>query len=609
MKDTKSRQPDNNAPRPHLVIPGHDDFIKALAYLPSGRQFVTGSGDGTVKVWNSKKGEQEGTSMEHTGKNAVRSLAVTRDGRKIISSDEDGRIKVWDTKSHKIVKEWIHPEICPVVTISPDDRLVAVGYRTVFIDSMEGSWVNYAIEVGSKVWSMSFSPSGDKLACGTHGDIRIYDVESGTLVPSPPEGHCHEEWVNGVLWSRDGSKLFSASDDKTIRCWNTSTGEPIGDPWRGHTDWISSLSLSPDGLTLASASKDRTVRFWDATSGHPLGRHLQHEDDVTTISFTPSGKSVASAGSDGKIYLWEVPSLDRVSPISSPDASDSESSRPSIISYKVDEAILPDLSLGTDESQRLFELGLRELVDLATSQGLQVSRDLIPSSLPVDESNGPPTGTKRIANGDSNSIHSSRVEPSASVVHSAPIADPQEISTFNKIKRQLVEMLRASGISFKGARGPPRKISAEEADGVASRQSDKQPSPNSAEGSSQNQPPPNPTMGGQGPSNQSGGGPMSMAQPMPSGTSSSVSASSPVPPAVVNGTPATDPVTQPTMSLPEVPATFLTNDFMQSVAATLDEEDTGIDFERDFREWFETDVLDEVNGVREEEEKKGDKGE
>jgi WD40 repeat protein len=157
MKGTTSRQPDNNAPRSHLVIPSHDDSIKALAYLTVGQRLVTGFGDGNVKFWNSTKGS-----------------------RKIIRSDEDGRIKVWDTNSHKIVNEWTHPEISPMVPISPDDRLVAVAYRTVFIDSMEGSWVNYAIEVGSKVWSMSFSPSGNKFACGTDGDIRVYDVESGT---------------------------------------------------------------------------------------------------------------------------------------------------------------------------------------------------------------------------------------------------------------------------------------------------------------------------------------------------------------------------------------------------------------------------------------------
>lgn len=125
----------------------------------------------------------------------------------------------------------------------------------------------------------------------------------------------------------------------------------------------------------------------------------------------------------------------------------------------------------------------------------------------------------------------------------------------------------------------------------------KQPGPNGVEGSPRNQQPPNPAAGGQGPPNQ-GGGQVSTAPPTPSGTSSMTA---PSPSAVVNGTPTINPATQPTTSLPEVPASFLTNEFMQSVASTLDEfdtqalfrpEDTGINFEQDFREWFNPDDLD-----------------
>ncbi|KIJ04612.1 hypothetical protein PAXINDRAFT_94517, partial [Paxillus involutus ATCC 200175] len=71
-------------------------------------------------------------------------------------------------------------------------------------------------------------------------------------------------------WSLDGSQLFSASWDYTIRCWNSDTGESIGEPWKGHTGWVYSLSLSPDGTKLASASSDKAVRFWDAQSGDPI---------------------------------------------------------------------------------------------------------------------------------------------------------------------------------------------------------------------------------------------------------------------------------------------------------------------------------------------------
>lgn len=293
-------------PRPELVIP-HDDLISTVAYLPDGRRVVTGSNDGTLRVWNLESKEQEGTLMKHD--NTVSSLAVTRDGTKIISIDNNGRIKIWDAESHELVKEWTHPGSFPSFAISPDDCFIAVGYETTVFYSMEGTQVNRSIDIGSRVSSICFSPDGGKLSCGTGYDVRVYDVSSCVLLLGPLKGH--KDWVRRVLWSCDGSTIFSTSYDKTIRCWNAETGEPVGQPWRGHTDWVYTLSLSPDGSVLASVSNDRTVRLWNTTSGISVGQ-LQHDTDVAAVCFSPCGELVLSAGEKGMIYMWRVPMSDAI---------------------------------------------------------------------------------------------------------------------------------------------------------------------------------------------------------------------------------------------------------------------------------------------------------
>ncbi|KAG6382175.1 WD40-repeat-containing domain protein [Boletus reticuloceps] len=303
------QQSDNDGRRPRQVISENDDSISTVAYLPGGRYVVTGSNDGNVRVWDVESGEQAGTLMKHDSK-TVKSLAVTRDGTKIITIDISGRIKIWGAYSHKLVTEWTHPGSFPTIAISPDDRLIAIGYETMVFYTMGGKRVNHPIEVGSRVASACFSPDGHKLACGTGYNIRVYDVESGTHIVGPFKGH--KDWVRGVLWSRDSSRLFSVSYDKTIRCWSADTGEPIGEPWAGHTDWVCFLAISPDGTTIASASNDRTVRLWDATSGNPVGQCLRHDEDVTGICFSPTGESVVSVGSKGMISLWRLPWSDLV---------------------------------------------------------------------------------------------------------------------------------------------------------------------------------------------------------------------------------------------------------------------------------------------------------
>ena len=304
MSSVTPDRSDNDGPQPYLVFSTLHARISKLAYLPDGRRVVSGDEYGTVRVWNLEDGKQEGTSMAH--ESDICGISVTRDGTKIISSYRGGEIKVWNVESHEIVEEWTHPEGWPKIVISPDDRLIAAGGETVVFYTMAGIQVNHFIKVGSYVWPLCFSPNGKKLACGTSDDIRVYDVDSGTLL-----SESQQKRVYCVLWSHDGSRLFSGSADGTIRCWNSDTGEQIGHPWTGHTDWIHSLSLSPDGSILASASWDETVRFWDATTGQPIGR-LQHDKEVNAVRFSPSGEFVVSGGWDGKIYLWRVPWLNSV---------------------------------------------------------------------------------------------------------------------------------------------------------------------------------------------------------------------------------------------------------------------------------------------------------
>ncbi|KAF8130352.1 hypothetical protein EV363DRAFT_1336006, partial [Boletus edulis] len=60
------------------------------------------------------------------------------------------------------------------------------------------------------------------------------------------------------------------------------------------------------GYVLASASRDKTVRFWDATTGNPVGQYLRHDKPAFDVSFSPYCEFAASV--DGKkIYLWQVP--------------------------------------------------------------------------------------------------------------------------------------------------------------------------------------------------------------------------------------------------------------------------------------------------------------
>ncbi|MBE8987616.1 serine/threonine-protein kinase [Nostoc sp. LEGE 12450] len=125
------------------------------------------------------------------------------------------------------------------------------------------------------------------------------------FLPKAFKGHSSD--VNSVAFSPDGTTLGSASDDKTVKLWNLSSGEEIH-TLEGHSNWIWTVAFSPDSKTLASGSADKTIKLWNVETGKLVRTLEGNTDGVTSVAFSPDGKTLASgtASKDIRIKLWNV---------------------------------------------------------------------------------------------------------------------------------------------------------------------------------------------------------------------------------------------------------------------------------------------------------------
>jgi WD40 repeat protein len=74
--------------------------VSALAYSPEGRVLASGTGDGTVKLWDTATGHVSATFSGHHGR--VQSVAFAPDGSTLASGDDDGCIFLWNLGASEV---------------------------------------------------------------------------------------------------------------------------------------------------------------------------------------------------------------------------------------------------------------------------------------------------------------------------------------------------------------------------------------------------------------------------------------------------------------------------------------------------------------------------
>jgi WD40 repeat protein len=94
--------------------------------------------------------------------------------------------------------------------------------------------------------------------------------------------------------SSDGKRALSGSSDKTIKLWNTETGQLIRS-FEGHAKAIKRLVISPDGSRVLSGSEDGAAKLWDATTGQSI-RDVDRID-LRAAAFSPDGPACSRRAS------------------------------------------------------------------------------------------------------------------------------------------------------------------------------------------------------------------------------------------------------------------------------------------------------------------------
>lgn len=268
---------------------GHTGLVISAALAVDGRQAVSGSTDGTLRLWDTTTGECLRT-MEVRG-TKVLAVALSDDGRQAVSGFGSGDLVLWDLATGKQLRTFRgHRKPVRSVKLSDDGRLLVSGAR-------DGAMRLWDVSRGACLWAadchadavdiVALSVDGRlALSVGADAVLKLWDTATGTclqemagraregsesfraLAISAPrlgsvlQGECRrlaslEESVR-VTWDGRHAVL---SDGVDVRLVEPATGASLA-VFEGHTDTVMAVDLSADARYALSGSDDHTLRLW-----------------------------------------------------------------------------------------------------------------------------------------------------------------------------------------------------------------------------------------------------------------------------------------------------------------------------------------------------------
>jgi WD40 repeat protein len=285
------------------VLYGHTKWVDFVEVLNNGQEIVSCCSD-TIRVWDLITGR-----CKRIFNFAAHIFTIMPDEKKLLAAS-DWEIKIIDIKTGLVIKSWQEDSIkspCSALKVSTDGKYALIGRddgNTDIIDLESGEECIWLWDKHEKmVSSISVFKDNSKVITGSSDKtLKIWDTLTGECLDTLTG---HEDEISCIVVSDEGNKIVSGSWDHTLKLWDTSSGKCIR-TFRGHSNHVCSIVITQDGKHAISGSADNDIRIWDLEKGDCLRILKGHTASVSTIALLPDESELISGSYDHSLRTWSL---------------------------------------------------------------------------------------------------------------------------------------------------------------------------------------------------------------------------------------------------------------------------------------------------------------
>ncbi len=331
---------------PKRILTGHTNKVLCLTISRNGKLLASASKDKTAIIWDLEKTAQEKVLIGHEGR--IRLTYFTKDESRIVTVSKDCTVRLWEIQDPNQVKVFKSESgYIRCLAISKNGAYLAAGAAGWAMElkvwslqeqgdeeaviklkdsmgaaclrfSKDGKYLvgarlhlvtfwnvaNWKVEKNyeilyDRITSLAFASDGKYLFGGSnYGQIQVFSLQDDT---SEKFVQGHTKSIEHSIIAKDGMRLFTASDDKTIKAWKIHEA-----PKPKQLPNIRSLKISKDGKYIVGSLNDYKVIFWNLIEGTQTGVLEGHTNDITCLAISDDCRYAASGSEDCDAIVWDI---------------------------------------------------------------------------------------------------------------------------------------------------------------------------------------------------------------------------------------------------------------------------------------------------------------